>query len=71
MFIAHRSEVCRHSEGQGAEAHGPAAAAADAAAQCGFHVGKSHWAQQPGTTVPSSECVLIEPLCVFMQMVND
>lgn len=64
LFISHRGEVCRHSEGQGAEAHGPTAAAADAATQCCFHVGKSHWAQQPGATVPSSES-----LVVFMQNV--
>lgn len=71
MFIAYCSEICRHSEGQGTEALGPAAAAADAAAQCSFHVGKSNWAKQPGTTVPSSEWVLIELIQVLMQIVGD
>lgn len=55
MFVAYRGEVCRHSEGQGAEAHGAAAAAADAAAQCSFHMGKPDWSQQPGPTVPGGE----------------
>lgn len=59
LFIAYCGEVCRHSEGQGAETHGPTTAAANAATQCCFHVGKSHWSQQPGATVPSSECVCL------------
>lgn len=60
LLIAHCGEVCRHSEGQGAEAHGSAAAAADAAAQCCLHVGEPHRPQQPGATVSGSECVLLQ-----------
>lgn len=64
MFITHRSKVCRHSEGQGAEAHGPAAAAADAAAQRCVHVGKPHRAQQPWSTVSCSEYVCLALFCL-------
>lgn len=55
MLVANCGEVCRHTEGQGAEAHGSAAAAADAAAQCSFHMGESHWSEQPGSSVPCGE----------------
>ena len=55
LFFAYCGEVCRHTEGQGAEANGPAAPATDAAAQCCLHVGKPHWTQQPWATIPGSE----------------
>lgn len=66
LCFSHRGEVCRHSKGQRAETHGPTAAATDSAAQCCLHVGKSDWTQQPGTTVPCSECVFSYQLTVLM-----
>lgn len=68
MLVAHRGEICRHSEGQRAEALGPAAAAADAAAQRSIHVGKSHRTQQPGTAVSRSEWLPTERTAACWQM---
>lgn len=55
LLVSHRGEVCRHAEGQGAEAHRPAASAADAAAQHCLNVGESDRAQLSGTTVSGSK----------------
>lgn len=71
LFIANCCEVCRHSEGQRAEAHGSTAAATDATAQCCFHVGKSLWAQQFRSTVLSSKCVFIQnTITVSMKQIH-